>query len=238
MKNSVKLSAKRLKIHNHASSVFDRILSHTQKKDRRNTRCPTVSNYDTVSELAPQVGIVILYYIVGICIVECGWSSIYLYRTHTISINLSLLMILFKQRRNLRQVSRDSEMPVNSIETSRDNQSAMSSKAWKVCPKEEDQSMNKFSHLRDGSSGGGVGMAAKAEEDNNNVGSPDDNNIPIVPIPNSKPREPDPDEDTYSYRDFATIPSPSLGGAQLHPQSLQAQKLPAKLASMLSDQSK
>lgn len=96
--------------------------------------------------------------------------------------------------------------------------------------------MNKFSHLRDGSSGGGVGMAAKAEEDNNNGGSPDDNNIPIVPIPNSKPREPDPDEDTYSYRDFATIPSPSLGGAQLHPQSLQAQKLPAKLASMLSDQ--
>lgn len=42
-------------------------------------------------------------------------------------------------------------------------------------------------------------------------------------------------EDTYVYRDFATIPAPALGGAALHPQSLQAQKLPAKLASMLSD---
>ena len=42
-------------------------------------------------------------------------------------------------------------------------------------------------------------------------------------------------EDTCVYRDFATIPAPALGGAALHPQSLQAQKLPAKLASMLSD---
>ena len=42
-------------------------------------------------------------------------------------------------------------------------------------------------------------------------------------------------EDTCVYRDFATIPAPALGGAALHPQSLQAQKLPAKLVSMLSD---
>ncbi|KAL7530829.1 hypothetical protein ACHAXR_003695 [Thalassiosira sp. AJA248-18] len=56
------------------------------------------------------------------------------------------------------------------------------------------------------------------------------------PTPNSEPRETgDPDEDTYTYRDFATIPAPNLGGASLHPQSLQAQKLPAKLASILSD---
>ena len=38
-----------------------------------------------------------------------------------------------------------------------------------------------------------------------------------------------------AYRDFATTPVPTTGGSSPHPQSLQAQKLPAKLASMLSD---
>jgi len=57
-----------------------------------------------------------------------------------------------------------------------------------------------------------------------------------APAPNSTPRETDPDGDTYVYRDFATIPAPSMDGVALHPQSLQAQKLPAKLASILSDQ--
>mmetsp|Transcript_19956 Transcript_19956/g.37563 ORF Transcript_19956/g.37563 Transcript_19956/m.37563 type:complete len:207 (-) Transcript_19956:1738-2358(-) len=57
-----------------------------------------------------------------------------------------------------------------------------------------------------------------------------------APAPNSAPCETDPDDDTYVYRDFATIPAPSMDGVVLHPQSLQAQKLPAKLASILSDQ--
>jgi hypothetical protein len=51
--------------------------------------------------------------------------------------------------------------------------------------------------------------------------------------PNSKPRKPEPDEETYVYRDFSTIAAPLQ--QSLNPQSLQAQKLPAKLASMLSD---
>ncbi|KAL7544509.1 hypothetical protein ACHAWF_007886 [Thalassiosira exigua] len=53
--------------------------------------------------------------------------------------------------------------------------------------------------------------------------------------PNSEPRIVDPDEDTYVYRDFASLPAPAGGSSTVHPQSLQAQKLPAKLASMLSD---
>lgn len=55
-------------------------------------------------------------------------------------------------------------------------------------------------------------------------------------MPNSTPRMMDPDEDTYVYRDFAAIPPPIMSEVgSLHPQSLQAQKLPAKLASMLAD---
>lgn len=54
--------------------------------------------------------------------------------------------------------------------------------------------------------------------------------------PNSTPRMMDPDEDTYVYRDFSAIPPPTMSEVgSLHPQSLQAQKLPAKLASMLAD---
>lgn len=46
-------------------------------------------------------------------------------------------------------------------------------------------------------------------------------------------------ECAYVYRDFATIPAPTMGlEASLHPQSLHAQKLPAKLASILNDQGK
>lgn len=47
------------------------------------------------------------------------------------------------------------------------------------------------------------------------------------------------EQETYVYRDFSTLPAPENmtgpDGAVLHPQSLQAQKLPAKLASMLCD---
>lgn len=47
------------------------------------------------------------------------------------------------------------------------------------------------------------------------------------------------DADTYTYRDFAAIPAPQVGAlAGTHPPTLQAQKLPAKLASMLADPGK
>eukprot|EP00581_Thalassiosira_minuscula_P016166 CAMPEP_0183730100 /NCGR_PEP_ID=MMETSP0737-20130205/31983_1 /TAXON_ID=385413 /ORGANISM="Thalassiosira miniscula, Strain CCMP1093" /LENGTH=461 /DNA_ID=CAMNT_0025962489 /DNA_START=100 /DNA_END=1485 /DNA_ORIENTATION=+ len=75
-----------------------------------------------------------------------------------------------------------------------------------------------------------------------NQGMPDNaiqtGNVDEIEVPPSAPnatRHAD-DEGTYIYRDFATIPAPSMSGATLHPQSLQAQKLPAKLASILSDQ--
>ncbi len=57
-----------------------------------------------------------------------------------------------------------------------------------------------------------------------------------VPAPNSSPHEADPYKETYVYCDFAKMPPRALGGAaKLHPQSLRAQKLPAKLALILSD---
>lgn len=54
--------------------------------------------------------------------------------------------------------------------------------------------------------------------------------------PNSKPREPELEVESYVYRDFSTIVAPPP--QSLNPQSLQAQKLPSKLASMLSDPGK
>lgn len=48
-----------------------------------------------------------------------------------------------------------------------------------------------------------------------------------------KPNTIAPEEENYVYRDFSTMVEPPQ---PVHPQSLQAQKLPAKLASMLSDQ--
>lgn len=54
--------------------------------------------------------------------------------------------------------------------------------------------------------------------------------------PNFLPSIMDPDEDTYVYRDFSAMPAEQMAGVgSLHPQSLQAQKLPAKLAAMLAD---
>ena len=46
--------------------------------------------------------------------------------------------------------------------------------------------------------------------------------------------------DTYTYRDFAAIPAPQVGAlaGSYSPPYLQAQKLPTKLASMLSDPGK
>ena len=45
--------------------------------------------------------------------------------------------------------------------------------------------------------------------------------------------------DTYTYRDFAAIPAPQVGALDVsYPPTLQAQKLPAKLASMLTDPGK
>jgi hypothetical protein len=45
--------------------------------------------------------------------------------------------------------------------------------------------------------------------------------------------------DTYTYRDFAAIPAPQVSALDgSYPPTLQAQKLPAKLASMLTDPGK
>lgn len=65
----------------------------------------------------------------------------------------------------------------------------------------------------------------------------------LDPTPNSKPREDDPTPvETYVYRDFANSDLSTLGdGAnneKMPPPSLQSQKLPSKLAAMLSDPGK
>lgn len=83
---------------------------------------------------------------------------------------------------------------------------------------------------------GGAASAIKTEGKEAN--DKNDTKVVTVPVPNSEPRQSNPDEDSYTYRDFGTLPVASLNGASLHPQSLQAQKLPAKLASMLSDAGK
>eukprot|EP00571_Detonula_confervacea_P013613 CAMPEP_0172310812 /NCGR_PEP_ID=MMETSP1058-20130122/12699_1 /TAXON_ID=83371 /ORGANISM="Detonula confervacea, Strain CCMP 353" /LENGTH=514 /DNA_ID=CAMNT_0013023755 /DNA_START=97 /DNA_END=1641 /DNA_ORIENTATION=+ len=86
-----------------------------------------------------------------------------------------------------------------------------------------------------GGQNGDDGDALKIPQESGDTDDDDKNAAAATPAPNSKPRETDPEEDTYVYRDFATIPAPNLNDAALHPQSLQAQKLPARLASMLSD---
>jgi hypothetical protein len=60
------------------------------------------------------------------------------------------------------------------------------------------------------------------------------------PVPNSKPRPaPVNTDDTYVYKDYAQTPLESLDTSTCHkkvpPQCLQAQKLPSKLAVMLTD---
>jgi len=70
-----------------------------------------------------------------------------------------------------------------------------------------------------------------------------DNEAPaqaLPPAPNSKPRERDPAPiETYVYRDFASAEPSTINTGTSHermpPQSLQSQKLPSKLAAMLSD---
>ena len=72
-----------------------------------------------------------------------------------------------------------------------------------------------------------------------NPTDPLDNDVKNAPVPNITPREEDPDEETYIYRDFSTLPIPpeysnnNGGGGSLS--QTQSQKLPAKLASILSD---
>jgi len=71
------------------------------------------------------------------------------------------------------------------------------------------------------------------------------NNVPPpaalpTPAPNSKPRERDAAPiETYVYRDFASAEPSTINTGTSHermpPQSLQSQKLPSKLAAMLSD---
>lgn len=60
------------------------------------------------------------------------------------------------------------------------------------------------------------------------------------PVPNSKPRPaPVNPDDAYVYKDYAQTPLESLDTSTCHkkvpPQCLQAQKLPSKLAVMLTD---
>ena len=74
-----------------------------------------------------------------------------------------------------------------------------------------------------------------------NPTDPLDNDVKNAPVPNITPREEDPDEETYIYRDFSTLPIPpeysnnNGGGGGGSLSQTQSQKLPAKLASILSD---
>ena len=74
-----------------------------------------------------------------------------------------------------------------------------------------------------------------------NPTDPPDNDVKNnAPVPNMTPREEDPDEETYIYRDFSTLPIPpeysnNNGGGGGSLSQTQSQKLPAKLASILSD---
>ncbi len=67
----------------------------------------------------------------------------------------------------------------------------------------------------------------------------DQSNILASTIPNSKPREQPKKLQTYIYQDFANAEPSMLNSNTCHervpPQSLQSQKLPSKLAAMLSD---
>ena len=68
-----------------------------------------------------------------------------------------------------------------------------------------------------------------------NPTDPLDNDVKNTPVPNITPREEDPDEETYIYRDFSTLPIPPEYGGGGSLSQTQSQKLPAKLASILSD---
>ena len=94
---------------------------------------------------------------------------------------------------------------------------------------------------------GGGGPTAASSTNSNNVqpGLPFAGATPFMAAmfdraPNSKPREVEPAPvDTYVYRDFANAEPSALNTGTCHkrmpPQSLQSQKLPSKLAAMLSD---
>ena len=116
--------------------------------------------------------------------------------------------------------------------------------------KEEEKANEDVAAIVDVKEEGGSEVAGEAggeskEHEIVKGGSPDDDNNASTTeeeqehAPNSKLRVTDPDEDTYVYRDFSAIPPPTISEVgSLHPQSLQAQKLPAKLASMLADPGK
>lgn len=59
------------------------------------------------------------------------------------------------------------------------------------------------------------------------------------PLPNAKPRAAPTPDDTYVYKDYASVPAESLDTDTCHkkvpPACLQAQKLPSKMAVMLVD---
>mmetsp|Transcript_3018 Transcript_3018/g.6602 ORF Transcript_3018/g.6602 Transcript_3018/m.6602 type:complete len:429 (-) Transcript_3018:121-1407(-) len=92
--------------------------------------------------------------------------------------------------------------------------------------------------------GGGGGGDELTKTPNANHGAINFENAPPsgkgLPAPNSKPRDREPAPiETYVYRDFANAEPSALNTETCHkrmpPQSLQNQKLPSKLAAMLSD---
>ena len=97
---------------------------------------------------------------------------------------------------------------------------------------------NNETHEEGGNEGGGEEASPALNVINNIINPGGEDNIKGEEedhAPNSLPRTVD--ADTYTYRDFAAIPAPQVGAA-FHPPTLQAQKLPAKLASMLADPGK
>lgn len=87
---------------------------------------------------------------------------------------------------------------------------------------------------------GGGPMASVAVTVTNVNEAPPMADAVLPPAPNSKPRERDPAPiETYVYRDFARAEPSTINTGTSHermpPQSLQSQKLPSKLAAMLSD---
>lgn len=86
--------------------------------------------------------------------------------------------------------------------------------------------------------GGGDGNDGTVKSlDNAPLTTTTDKGLPLAP--NSKPREEPVLAETYVYRDFANAEPSALDTETCHkrmpPQSLQSQKLPSKLAAMLSD---
>ena len=80
-----------------------------------------------------------------------------------------------------------------------------------------------------------VAKPAAAEEEPPKVTTNEPPTHPEEGIAEEPEEEEEEEQETYVYRDFATIPAPPPIRNDNGPQSMQAQKLPAKLATMLCD---